>query len=185
MKEARVANRYAKALFDLSIEMNLVENIRNDAVLIAKVCKQNRDFVAMLNSPVIRDAKKLSIISEIFEKHVHELTFKFMAIITYNKRESLIEEISNQVVIIYREYKNILSAQLETAYEVDASTRSEIISLLKKQTKAEIDLSEEVREELIGGFVLSFDDKQYDASILKQIKNLKKEFEVNLFIKGF
>ena len=48
-----------------------------------------------------------------------------------------------------------------------------------------IELTEELDEKLIGGFVLSFDDKQLDASILRQIKNLKKEFDINLYIKGF
>lgn len=32
----------------------------------------------------------------------------------------------------------------------------------------------EIREELIGGFILQWNDKQYDASILKQIKEMKK-----------
>jgi len=33
--------------------------------------------------------------------------------------------------------------------------------------------------------ILDFDDMQYDASILKEIKNLKKEFDKNLYVKGF
>ena len=37
---------------------------------------------------------------------------------------------------------------------------------------------EKVNEELIGGFVVAMEDKQYDASILRQIKNLKKEFDI-------
>ena len=45
--------------------------------------------------------------------------------------------------------------------------------------------TEEVKEELIGGFIFSYEDKQYDASILKRIKNLRKEFKHNLYIKGF
>ncbi|MCF8368102.1 MAG: ATP synthase F1 subunit delta [Bacteroidales bacterium] len=185
MRETRVANRYAKALFELSLEMEILEEIRKDAVLITSVCDQNRDFVAMLNSPVIKDAKKLSILSAIFEKKINKLTYKFLVIITKNKREKLIAEICRQFVIIYREFKNIITAHLETAHEIEPSTRKDLLTLLEDQTKADIELSEEVREELIGGFILSFDNKQYDASIMRQIKNLRKEFDVNLYIKGF
>ena len=57
MKESRIANRYAKALFELAIEMNLLEAIRADAELIDRVCMENREFVLMLRSPVIRSDK--------------------------------------------------------------------------------------------------------------------------------
>ena len=62
MRETRVANRYAKALFDLSIELKLDKQTIKDIELLHTVCKQNRDFVLMLKSPVIRDVKKMAIL---------------------------------------------------------------------------------------------------------------------------
>ncbi len=56
---------------------------------------------------------------------------------------------------------------------------------MSEKSDATVKLTEEVDEDLIGGFVLEFDDKQFDASIQRQISNLKKEFEVNLYIKGY
>ena len=60
-----------------------------------------------------------------------------------------------------------------------------ILTLLEKRASAQIDLKEKIDEDIIGGFVLSYEDKQYDASILRQIKNLRREFDINLYIKGF
>ena len=45
---------------------------------------------------------------------------------------------------------------------------------MKQFTGKEIELMGEIKEELIGGFILQWGDKQYDASILKQIKEMKK-----------
>ncbi|MEZ5083351.1 MAG: ATP synthase F1 subunit delta [Bacteroidales bacterium] len=185
MRETIVANRYAKALFELSIEMNLVEQIYKDNQLVLEVCNQNPEFIIMLRSPVIKDRKKLSIIREIFEKKIHELTFKFMAIITKNSRESLLAEIARQFIAIYKEFKNIVPAHLATAATIDAETRNTIIALLEDRTDTTIELTEEIKEDLIGGFVLTMQDKQYDASVLTQIKNLRKDFKVNLYVKGF
>jgi F-type H+-transporting ATPase subunit delta len=97
----------------------------------------------------------------------------------------LIPEISNQFIVLYKKYKNILPANLLTSVEVDNETRQHLINLLHKHTKSEIELTEEVKKELVGGFILSFEDQQYDASIQRKIKNLKKEFEINLYVKGF
>jgi len=185
MKESKVARRYAKALFELAIEMKLVEQVYADAELIIDVCKNNKEFVVMLRSPVIKDVKKLAIIKDIFEKNLTELTYRFFVVITRNNRESIIQEISEQVVDLYQEYKNIVPVNLTTAIQLDKVTREKILKLLSEKSDATVKLTEEVDEDLIGGFVLEFDDKQFDASIQRQISNLKKEFEVNLYIKGY
>jgi F-type H+-transporting ATPase subunit delta len=46
---------------------------------------------------------------------------------------------------------------------------------LKKHTKAnEIELDERVDDSLIGGFVLSYNNMQWDASVRRQLNDLKK-----------
>ena len=57
---------------------------------------------------------------------------------------------------------------------------------MKNQSKGEIELIEEVNPELIGGFIVQWKDKQYNASILKQINRLQRGLtRVNLYKKGF
>jgi len=185
MRETKVANRYAKALFDLAIDKSFIEAIKDDAGLIQKVCKENREFVLMLRSPVIKDSKKGAIVKAIFESKLHELTYKFLIIIIRNGREYLIPEIANQLIYIYKKHKNIIDVMLTTAAKVDNETKKQIVDLMQDRSGAEIDLTEEIDEELIGGFIVSTEDRQYDASVLRQIQNLNKEFDINLYIKGF
>jgi len=185
MKEIKLASRYAKALFDFALEQNVLEQVKDDIELVISVCRQNRDFRLMLNSPIIFTDKKESIITEIFGKHIQKMSYHFLLIITRKKRESLIESIATQFIEQYKEFKNIITAQLTTAVQLDPQVKERVIALLKEQTQGEIELIEEIKEEMIGGFVLSFKDFQYDASIRKQIKELRKEFGTNLYIRGF
>ncbi len=185
MRETRVANRYAKALFELSLEMKMLEEIRGDMELLLDVCRENREFVLMLKSPVIKESKKRAILKGIFEKKINDLTYKFLHVITRNRREEVIMEVAEQFIKIYKEFKNILPTTLTSAVKLDAATRDRIVTVLGERTHTEIELSEVVREEIIGGFILEFEDKQYDASVLRKIKNLRKEFDVNLYLKGF
>ncbi|MBK7030091.1 MAG: F0F1 ATP synthase subunit delta [Bacteroidales bacterium] len=57
--------------------------------------------------------------------------------------------------------------------------------MLNKMTGKEIELIEEIKSDLIGGFVLTMDQYQIDQSLMTKIKQLKKDFEKNLYIKGF
>ena len=55
MKESKVARRYAKALFELAIEMKLVEQVYADAELIIDVCKNNIAISIRLSFLIIYD----------------------------------------------------------------------------------------------------------------------------------
>jgi F-type H+-transporting ATPase subunit delta len=67
--------------------------------------------------------------------------------------------------------------------KVSKEVRDEIIGLMEDYTKGNIDLHENVDEDLIGGFVLTFEDKQFDSSLRNRINKLKKEFEQNPYIR--
>lgn len=185
MREIRVANRYAKALIELAIEMKLLEQVKADMDLLLQVCDQNREFLLMLKSPVIRDQKKKAILEQIFTGKIQELSLKFMLVITRNRREAVIQEIANQFIVLYREYHRIIPTTLTSAVKLDQATRDKIVGLLAERANATIELTEKIDEEIIGGFILEFESSQYDASLLRKIQNLKKEFDINLYIKGF
>jgi len=48
-----------------------------------------------------------------------------------------------------------------------------------------IELEESVNKNIIGGFVLRIGDEQFDASVLKKLRQLKNEFDDNLYIKEY
>jgi len=68
---------------------------------------------------------------------------------------------------------------------MNEENKARIIEKLKPVIKGTIELEVEVDPRLIGGFQLFFDDYLYDASLLKQLKELKKEFSENLFVTQF
>ncbi len=185
MKETKIANRYAKALFDLALEKEVLDLVKLDMDLVVSVCEQNKDFKLMLRSPIIFTDKKEAILKELFEKNVQQMSYFFLLIITNKKREAIIDLIAEQFVVIYKDYKNITEAQLTTAVEIDQKIKEQIIALLKDQTKGEIELETIVEKDLIGGFVMNYDNRQFDASISKQIKKLKQDFDKNLYVREF
>ena len=68
-----IAQRYAKAIFGLSLEMNVVEEVKSDMELIHSVCSSNKDFILLLKSPVIRPDKKLKVVEAVFKEKISEL----------------------------------------------------------------------------------------------------------------
>jgi F-type H+-transporting ATPase subunit delta len=183
---SHIAVPYAKALFDLTLEKNLLEETMKDMQVIASLYEKSKDFRMMLKSPVISEGKKKIVFARIFEKAISKLTFTFLLIIIRKKRESYIGDIAFAFIELYKDYKGILTTTLQTAVPVSEDIRLKVRDLMKNQSKGEIELIEEVNPELIGGFIVQWKDKQYNASILKQINRLQRGLtRVNLYKKGF
>lgn len=185
MKATRLTSRYAKSLLTLVIENNSLEETLEDMKLIQAVCSENRDLTLLLKSPVVKSDKKLSILSDVFSKSITELTMTFINIITSKKREKFLEGIAESFVSLYKSHKNIETVTLTTACIIDENTKSEILKYIKMNGKSEVELTEVINEDIIGGLIIRMGDKQLDASVSKNIKELKKSFNKNLYIKDF
>ncbi len=185
MRVNLLAKRYAQAVFDLSVENKTTDKVARNLVLIKEVLQENRQLRRILENPVLDDSKKATVLSKLFAKHVEELTARFLHLITRKGRASYLLSICEAFDEIYKEYRNILSAELVTAIDVDKKIRKSIIAKLQQITDKNIELIETVNEDIIGGFVVKMGDYQYDASIANQLKRLKKEFSKNLYVKQF
>lgn len=183
MEDSRIHIRYAKALFELAIEQGFLDKAFEDMNLVNDVCKSNRDFQMLLSSPIIHTNKKQAIVKEIFNAHLNPVTLSFLLLILKKRREADINSIAESFVVLYKEFKGIKIAQLKTAIGLDDVTRKEFVSLLSDQTKHTIELNEIVKPDLLGGFVVTIDDRESDNSLSDKIQRLKKEFNVNVYEK--
>jgi F-type H+-transporting ATPase subunit delta len=181
MRPIRLASRYAKALFEIATEQKIQDEVFHDMSMLADICKTNRDFRRMIQSPVIRFDKKNSVMKALFGTHFHKVTLAYMDIINRKRREMILDEIAEQFIVLYREWKGIITAYFSTAVEVSEQMKENVKLMLSKQFNAQIELVTIVRPELIGGFLLSVEDRQLNASILKKIKRLTREFNVNIY----
>ena len=68
-------------------------------------------------------------------------------------------------------------ASIETAIPMTKEIREAMLAHITGTFKAQIELQEQVREELIGGFVLRVEDKQLDASVKGKLGRIKKELQ--------
>ena len=68
MQNPRLAERYAKSLIDLSTELKQLDTVYDDIALLQSICRESREFVLMLNSPIINADKKHKIINAITDR---------------------------------------------------------------------------------------------------------------------
>jgi F-type H+-transporting ATPase subunit delta len=185
MSYTKITIRYAAAFFDLAREKGVVENAYEDMLLLDRICTSNRDFVRMLQNPVINADKKKKVITHIFGTSVNTISLSFMSLMIRKRRERYLPSIAEAFTDLYKASKGIKTAYVSSAVELAAKDKAGILEILSKLTDQKIELIEKVNEALLGGFVFNLDDFQLDQSISTKVKQLKKDFEKNPFVKGF
>jgi F-type H+-transporting ATPase subunit delta len=184
MRNTRATLRYAKSLLELAKEQSSLDDCKSDMASVVAICQESRELTLLLKSPVVKTDKKLLIINEIFSSF-SPLALAFINLITKKKREALLLDIAERFLLLYKMDKGIESATLTTAVALDDDTRAQVLDFIKQQGVSQVDLTEQVDESLIGGAILRLGDKQLDASVARQIKDLKQSFNKNLYIKDF
>lgn len=183
MPNPRLASRYAKSLIDLAVEKGLLEDTYKDMLYLQSLCKISKEFVNLLRSPVIKADKKESVIDAVTKNNVSSMTFAFNKLLVSKGRESDLPEIINSFIDQYNEIKGINKVKLTTAVPVTEEVKKAIVDkVVREAGLTNVQLETAVNEKLIGGFVLEFNNNLVDASILSDLKELKKQFTGNVYV---
>ena len=107
MNNPRLAIRYAKSLIDLAMEQKKLKEVYNDILFLQSICRSSKEFVAILNSPVIKPDKKNKIIHAITTGKIDPLTESFLKLLTLKGREISLPEIINSFIDQYNSINKI------------------------------------------------------------------------------
>lgn len=183
MQNPRLAGRYAKSLIDISVEQNQLDVVYNDVKYLQAVCKNSRAFVSVMQSPVITADKKAQILISVSQGKVSELTMSFLGLLVRKNREFFLVDIINAIIEQYNAIKGIHRVKLTTAVAIGEDVKNTFISKIKKETSfAQIELETVVNEDIIGGFVLEFNNNLVDASVARDLRDVKKQFDKNIYV---
>ena len=177
MSTGKIAVRYAKALFLSAKEQNVLDPVRDDMELLLEATSKIEDIKQLLESPILDSGKKSIALSEIFKSRVSGLSLDFINLATRNKREEYLPGMARYYIQLYKEEKGIQVATVSSAVGMDQESSDQIREMIKEAFKTEIELQQEIKKDLIGGFVLRVENKQLDASVKGKLARIKKELQ--------
>lgn len=186
MSVTRIATRYAKSLIDLAMEQKKLPQVSADINSLSQAIK-NRDLYLLFKSPIISAEKKNAVLNALFQGKIDSLTMAYLNLLVNKGREAYLPEIAAEFAAQYKEMQKITTVKVVTAAPLsDAVLDSLKTHLLKSGvTHPNLDIETKVDPTLIGGFVLEFDNKHYDASVANKLAELKNTFTKNLYVKEF
>jgi F-type H+-transporting ATPase subunit delta len=180
---SKIAVPYARALFDFSVEKNIMHQITADFQNLEIFLDKTAELTGYLNNPLVRQDAKREILTKTLQSQVNAETFKFLMVLVERDRINLLKSvIANYLELVY-ETASIKMVEVSTAFPFTKLQKNTLIQKLKELTNArEIRLIINVDSSLIGGFLIKTESKVLDFTVKNQLEKLAKHLDTVLEI---
>ena len=180
---SKIAAPYARALFDFSVEKNIMHQITADFQNLDIFLNETPELLKYLNNPIIKPKVKGEILTKILKSQINTETFKFLMVLVERDRINLLTTIIESYLELIYQTASIKMIEVSTATAFTNLQKDTLIQKLKELTNArEIRLVVNVEPSLIGGFLIKTDSKVIDFTVKNQLQNLAKHLDTVLEI---
>lgn len=167
--------RYARALFEFSLEKKQEDKVFVEMKNLAENLATQQKLRVALDNPVLNTNDKLELIKLAAGKDVSDVYVRFVSLVLAQRREDHLQRMSLLYLDLYRDYKNISVGRLVTAQPIKEDVVDKIKHLVQQKKSGTIEFVTKVDPDITGGFVLYIDTYRLDASIATQLKNIKQQ----------
>ena len=166
MNGGLIAARYGKALELYARELSCERECYGNAVALLSLLPSLAEY---MRSPIAA-ADKRRVLSEAVPDACPAFS-RFLDLVLAHRREARLRFILQSYISAYKKANNIVNVQLTVAAEPSEALLEKLKAITKESTGAD--------PTIIGGFIYMVEDRRLDASVLRQINDLKKVFETN------
>lgn len=169
-----VANRYAKAIFELAEENGQLDQTYQELSALRQVFEENDSLAALLSGVDLSLAEKKSLIDALKKDASPFVSNLIQMVFDYGRMDDLVAIIDEFERRYDRKMKR-MHADVTTAIQLDKQQEDQLKANLAKRFGAnEVTLTKHVDPEILGGVIVHVDNKTLDGSLSSKIKQIRR-----------
>jgi len=172
---AKLKDRYAIALFEISEEANTLEMDLDHAIWIRDSLDCD-DIKVFLVDPGIPKLAKTQVLQNTFSDKVSKHMMGFLQLIVQKNRESLIVPSLTEYIELVNRHFGRIKARVVSATPPTENQMKSINNVLSKKTDMKVEINTIIDPDVIGGFYILVDGRIFDNTVRTQLNNMKKCF---------
>ena len=169
-----VAEVYARALFEVALDQEKLDEIHEQLGQFADAVDQNRDLATFFFSPYFSSEEKKDALGRAVDG-ADPAFMNFLQALVERHRMPVIFRIRTRFEQLWQEERKLLPVQITSAITLDEAMVRGIGDQIGEQVGRTVELSSSVDAELIGGVVLRVGNVVLDASIRNRLEQLRKQ----------
>ncbi|WP_251576202.1 ATP synthase F1 subunit delta [Limosilactobacillus agrestimuris] len=169
-----VANRYAKALFELVDENNTLDQTYQELTALRQVFEDNAALAPVLSGVQLSISEKKSLIDDLKKGFSQPVSNLIQMTFDYGRISDLVA-IIDEFERRYDAKMKRVHADVVTAIQLDKQQRDQLKANLAQRFDAkEVVLHEQVDPEILGGVIVRLNNKTLDGSLSSKIKQIRR-----------
>lgn len=173
MRNTVVARRYARALFELATEREILESISNEIISFEQNLQINPGFRHFLHSQDISKKEKRAKLEKVLQDRISNVLFNFLLVLLKKNRESIFLDIARDFRLLVDKHYNRTSASAVSAVPLDKKSIAKLKSTLDDAFGIDVRIDNRVDESILGGIIVNVDGRLLDGSLRSQLSKLK------------
>jgi ATP synthase F1 delta subunit len=178
MAELAIDMIYSSALYEAAKDENKVDTILNDIKDLQTIFEANSDFVEFMNTPVIAKEERKQIVKEILENKINTETLNFLLILIDKRMVKHFNNILKHYQYFINEEKNITSGIIFSVEHLSNDQIKQFEDKTGALLKKKIKLTNQIDSSILGGVKIFTEGKVIDASIKKQLSDLRHNMSI-------
>lgn len=170
--EKEFTKEYATALFDLSLEKNNIEAIKEELIIVSAAFLGSKQFEKLLSHPQLSKENKKDIVNDVFIG-LNTTLLHFLYVIIENDRIFDIKFINKEFSKLYNEYKEVINVEARTTIPLTENQIEVLKNKLSVKYRHKIKIDNIIDNSIGGGMLLKMNHETIDYTIKNQLHNLK------------
>jgi F-type H+-transporting ATPase subunit delta len=169
-----VAQRYASALYELSSESRVVDQVSSDLQSIAAMIEGSADLKRLVMSPVFSAEEQSGAMGMILAKaKIGGLAANFIKLVTGKRRLFALPEMIRAYQGEVARARGIVTAKVTLAESPSAKQINDIKAALKDVAGKEVEVDVNVDPSIIGGIIVKMGSRMVDASLKTKLNSIR------------
>lgn len=170
-----IAQRYASALVDVSLEEKDGEKTGQDLGAFIQLFRDSADLRNFLSSPSVPRPSKHSVIEKLVARLGGSQALRnFLFVVANNQRIPLLPEIHQEFVRQLHERRGIVQANVCSAQKLTDQEEAHLRKVLEHLTGKKVEAQYRLDPNLIGGAVVRIGSTVYDGSVRGQLEQMRQ-----------
>jgi F-type H+-transporting ATPase subunit delta len=171
-RDLAVGRLYAEAMLTLAEERGQSEALLDELRELVEFLDQNPKVEHFLSSLMVDEEGRARVLDDLFKSQASELLLDSLQVINRKGRLGQLRAIVESYRAALRDLRGWVDVKVRTAVALDEAQRGRLQEAIAASTGRKPALIERVDRALIGGLVVEFEGKKFDASVASRLQDL-------------
>ena len=160
-----VGDLYSKALYDLAAEFGIVEEVKDELMMLETLIEQEKEFLQIMASPQFTDEYKQSLLNKMFSGKTSDLTLNFLLTVDRHNRMMYLPQMITSFGELWDAHHGISIVELTLHENINPDELAGVTQAISNAMGKQVQLKLKVKPAIMGGAVIRYGESVIDNSI--------------------